>query len=176
MHNFGNARAHGVAMRPNLGSFADDGTVDMVDHPTAIPDQTGRVGKEAVGAGALPLRVARREMLADVALAGGTEQRVGDCVEDDVRVAMAGEASVMRDLDSAHHDRPIAGKGMDIEPQAGAGNQAGAEPLFGAGEIADLGDLVQRFIAFDADDTHQGGPGERRIVREAFGCLGSMGI
>ena len=55
-------------------------------------EQTDRMGEEQVGRRAFPLRVRRREMLADVAEARGAEQGVGDRVEDDVGVAVAGEA------------------------------------------------------------------------------------
>jgi hypothetical protein len=40
-------------------------------------------------------------MFTDIAQARRTEQGIGDCVEDDVRVAVAGEAAFVRHLDAA---------------------------------------------------------------------------
>ena len=57
--------------------------------PPAVADQLGGVGEETIRGGASPLRVGRREMLADIAEPGGAEQGVGDGVEHDVGVAVA---------------------------------------------------------------------------------------
>ena len=42
---------------------------------------------------------------------------------------------LMRDFDPAEHDRAFAGKGVDVEPHAGARDQASGEPLLGAVEV-----------------------------------------
>jgi 2-C-methyl-D-erythritol 4-phosphate cytidylyltransferase/2-C-methyl-D-erythritol 2,4-cyclodiphosphate synthase len=70
----------------------------MVDDPAAVADEAGCVGEEQVRGSALPLRIGRREMLANVAEAGSSQQGVGDRVEDDVGVAVAGEAVDRRDM------------------------------------------------------------------------------
>ena len=57
--------------------------------------------------------------------AGGAKQGIGDRVEDDVRVAMAGKATIVRNGDAAEHDRPFAGEGVDIEAHAGARDRSG---------------------------------------------------
>ena len=80
-------------MGADLRLLGDNRAIDMVDDPAAISDQLRRVGEEAVGRRAAPLRVRRREMLADVAQPGRPEQRIGDRVEDDVGVAVAGQAA-----------------------------------------------------------------------------------
>jgi hypothetical protein len=76
-------------MGPDPRRLADDRQVDMVDPPAARLDQAARMFEEQRGGGATPLRVARREVIADIALADRPEQSVGEGVEDDVGVAVA---------------------------------------------------------------------------------------
>ena len=59
-------------------------------------------------------------MLADIPQRGGAEQGVGNRVKRDICVAMAGQASRVRDRRTAEHDRPFAGKAVNIESEAGA--------------------------------------------------------
>jgi hypothetical protein len=80
----------------------------MIDDGSAIAHQLCGVGQEQAGARAFPLRVRRGEVLADVAETRRAEDRVGDRVKDDVRVAVAGEAAGMRHGDTAEHDRTFA--------------------------------------------------------------------
>ena len=49
--------------------------------------------------------VVAREQAAEVALPGGAEQRVGDGVEDDVAVGVAGERRCAVDRDAAEAER-----------------------------------------------------------------------
>ena len=90
------------------------------------------MGQENAAVGALPLRIGGREMLADIAQAGGAEQCIGDGVEHDVGIAVAGETAIMRDGNPAHHDRPFAGKGVDVEAHAGRGDQPRAGQIASA--------------------------------------------
>ena len=71
--------------------LANDRAIDMVDHPPTLADQPRGMGQEQVGRSAFPLRIGGREMLADVTKSGGSEQRVGDRVNNDIGVAVAGE-------------------------------------------------------------------------------------
>ena len=151
-------------MRPDLWLLANDGAIDMVDQPAGITDRGRRVNQEQIGSGALPLRVGWREMLADVAEPGGAEQRVGDRMEDDVGIAVAGQAAVVGDGDAAHNDRPVAGEGMDIEPHAGARDEARLEHLLGALEIGLAGQFLQRCIAGHRGDGEAVGAGDRSLV------------
>ena len=64
---------------------------------------------------------------------------------------------VVRNCDSAEHDRAIAGKGVDVEAHAGARSQPSGQPLLGAREIGGGGELVERGIALDGGDAHAGG-------------------
>jgi len=88
-------------MRADLRRLRDDSTIHMVDNCSARTQQLDRMSKEQRGIGAFPPRLRRREMFTDIAQARRTEQGIGDCVEDDVRVAVAGEAAFVRHLDAA---------------------------------------------------------------------------
>ena len=104
------------------------------------------------------------EMLADVAEAGCTQQSVGDGVEDDVGIAVTGEAALMCDLHSAEHDRSRASEGVDVEAHARSGRQPAGEPLLGAIEVGLDGELLQRRIAVDGGDFHPGRAKHRSFV------------
>ena len=62
-------------------------------------------------------------MLANVSEPGCAENGVGDGVKDDVRVAVTGKASRMRNGDTAEHDRAVAFECVNVEPHAGARHQ-----------------------------------------------------
>src|SRR3546814_11708081 len=76
-------------MRANFRRFGNDGQVDMVDPPAARRDAFAGEGEEAVRRRAAPLRIARREMVADVAVGKGAEDRVGQRLKRDIGIAMA---------------------------------------------------------------------------------------
>ena len=80
-------------MRADLRLLGNDRAIDMVDDRALRAQQIDRMVQESDRRRAFPLRVGRREMLADVAEAGGAEQGVGDRVEHDVGVAVAGKAA-----------------------------------------------------------------------------------
>ena len=104
-------------------------------------------------------------MLADVAQPRGAQQRIGDRMEDDVRVAMPGEAALMRDLDSAEHDRPLANEGMDVKSHARARREPTSEPLLGPLEVRGERDLLEHWVTLDSGDLHARGAEHRRLVR-----------
>src|SRR3546814_11169950 len=76
-------------MRANFRRFGNDGQVDMVDPPAARRDAFAGEGEEAVRRRAAPLRIARREMVADVAVGKAAKDRVGQRVKRDIGIAMA---------------------------------------------------------------------------------------
>ena len=61
--------------------MVDDAAAFAAPAPTAC-------GQKAVGGGAAPLRIAGREMHADIAVREGAEERVGQRVQDHVAVRM----------------------------------------------------------------------------------------
>ena len=76
---------------------------------------------EAARRRAAPLRVARREVLADVARAGRAEHRVDHRVQRDVGVAVPGEAAVVRRSCTPHsHSSSPSAEAVHVEAGAGA--------------------------------------------------------
>src|SRR5262249_45181317 len=75
--DLGDPGAHGVAMRANARRLAHDSDVEMGNAPATRLDPLDREGKEAVGRSAAPLRIARREVHADVAFAERAQNGIG---------------------------------------------------------------------------------------------------
>lgn len=113
-------------MRSNLRRFRNDCTIHMIDDCSPGAKEPGRMSQKQRRVGALPARIGRREMFADVAKAGRAQERIGQRMKDDVGIAVAGEPAAVRDFDAAEHDRAFTGKGMDIKAHAGPGAEAAA--------------------------------------------------
>jgi hypothetical protein len=136
----------------------------MVDDGSARAEQPNGMGEEAIRRHALPYRIRRREMLADVAETGGAEQRVRDCVKHDVGVAVPGKTAAVRHLDAAEHDRSFTGEGMDVEAHARSRRKPASEPLLGAVEVRRESQLFERGVAFDRRNLHAGGAKDGRFI------------
>src|SRR3546814_13623798 len=93
--------------------LADDGHVDMVDAAAALFDQRACMLRNARGGGAAPLRIAGREMVADIAFADRAEQGIGAGMEDHIGVAMPGQAFVVQAQQSAQ-DRKRVRSGKSV--------------------------------------------------------------
>src|SRR3546814_5965769 len=81
---------------------------------SARGDAVGGKGEEAMRGGAAPLRVARREMVADIAIGERAENRIGDRMERDVGIAMALQSMTMGDFDPTDPQRPARPKAGDV--------------------------------------------------------------
>ena len=84
------------------------------------------------------MRVARREMDADIAVAQGPEQRVGERVQDDVAVGMGRDAALVRNAHAAEPDVIAGRESVHVESGADARDKEGraaAEAALGLGEI-----------------------------------------
>lgn len=62
----------------------------MIDDGSSSTQQFGRMGKENRRVRVLPAQIRRREMFADITQAGGAQKGIGDCVKNDVGIAVAG--------------------------------------------------------------------------------------
>ena len=118
----------------------------MGDPPAGLLDEAARVLEEQRRGRAAPLRVRRREMIADVAGAERAQNRVGQRVEGDVGIAVAGKALVVRDMDAAEPELPAGGESMDVEAEADARAE---QRRLGAQEVGLEGQLFERRVAFD---------------------------
>jgi hypothetical protein len=88
---------------------------------------------------------------ADIAFDRGAQKRVGDGMEDDVGIAVAGETLVMRHLDTAHHDRSFAGKGVDIEAHSGPHCHPRGLKRFRPLPVGWASELVEHRVSVDGD-------------------------
>jgi hypothetical protein len=103
-------------------------------------------------------------MSADVAEPGGAEQSIGDRVKDDVGVAVARKAVAMRHCNPAEYYRTVAGKGVDVEAQAGARYQPGGQQVLGLRPIRGRRQLLQRRVAGDGGNAHACCAHDHRLV------------
>jgi hypothetical protein len=61
------------------------------------------------------LRIARREMPADITQRSRTQQGIAQRMQHDVAVRVSRQPRVMRDLDTTEHQSPAGLKGMGID-------------------------------------------------------------
>ena len=92
-----------------------------IDHAPAVAVQAReRFTEEEGGVGAAQRGSVVGVGVADVAEAGGAEQGVGDGVQHDVGVAVAGEAARMLDADAAEQERPAGFEPVGVVSDADA--------------------------------------------------------
>src|SRR3546814_15616311 len=84
--------------------------------------------QEERGTGTTPLRIRGWEMLADIACAQRSQNRIGQGVQPDIRVGMAEQALVMRYHDAAQGHMVAGTEAMHVE--------AGADPQFALGRCS----------------------------------------
>jgi hypothetical protein len=92
---------HSASVRANLRHFAYNCDIDMGELTAPFLRQPKRLPQEYFGCGALPLRVAWREVAADVPSGDGAEDGVRHCVHGDVCVRMASKSLIMGDINAA---------------------------------------------------------------------------
>src|SRR5207249_3748321 len=87
--------------------------------PAAFRQSSG-MPQEYQAVASFPARICVREMHPDIAQRGGAENRVRDCVRENVGVGMPFEAEFTRDRDAAEDQRPVGREAMDIPAQPGS--------------------------------------------------------
>ncbi len=176
VHDLGDFRADGVAMRADLGTFADQGGVDMGDAAAARGDAFHGVAQEQVGRGAAPLRIARREMRADVAVGDGAEHGVGDRVQQHVGVRMADQPVIVRHLHAAEPDMVALAEGVDIKTLARADvRQIVEHSGFGAQKILTCGQLDVVGFAGEDENAMAGPFRHGGVVGQFAAAVGAHG-
>ena len=75
-------------MRADAWRLGKHGHVDIADRGRRAPDPSRRILEEKPRGRALPLGVGRREVLADVAVADGAQQSVGQCMQHDIGIGV----------------------------------------------------------------------------------------
>ena len=156
-------------MGADLRPLAQDRRIEVVDHAAGLPDLLHREGEEAVGGGAPPALVGRREVGADVAIGERAEYRIGEGMEHDVGVGMADEAARMGDLDATEGYPVARSEGVDVVADAdahvagGKGGLGGQAPV-GIGEILRRGELHVAGFARHGDHGDAGPFGHGGVV------------
>jgi hypothetical protein len=105
LQQLGQAAAHGLDVGRQLGRLRDHRAVDVDRPPAGLPHRRQRARQQHHGIGAGELGGGVGEMAADVAQAGGAEQRVGDGVRQRVGIRMAQQAVAVRDAHAAEDQR-----------------------------------------------------------------------
>ena len=104
--------------RRQLRALGDDRRIDVVDGEAALTQQAERFVRQGQAGGVLPLRVVRWKVGADVAGAGGAQQRVDDRVQQDVGVGVAGQPGLALKRDAAEDERPPGLEAVDVVADA----------------------------------------------------------
>jgi len=105
--------------------ICSDGLTDMVDDRAILDaverhrDNLDRLTKQLDTRRAFPLRIGVGKMPADVAGAGGAQNRVGNGVTDRVGVGMSRETALERDRDASENQRPAFDEPMQVVDQQG---------------------------------------------------------
>ena len=105
-------------MGRNLRGLAQDRHVDVGDAAAQRLHAVQRILQEDTRARAAPGRVARGKVLADVAVADGAEDRIGQRVERHIRVRVALEALGVGNADPAQPDMIAGCEGVHVKAAA----------------------------------------------------------
>ena len=152
---------------PILGRSQISVTSTWAMLPPAAATSRGGMAEEAMRRRAAPLRIAGREMQADIAGAERAQDRVGERVEPDIGIGMADQAALMRELDAAEPDAVAGAEGVDVEALAGADvARLRREPALGLVQILGRRHLEIRLAAGDEAHGEAGALGDRGVVGE----------
>ena len=161
-------RAHGVAIRADFWPLADKRDVHMRDARAGVSRQFCGVTQKRLGLSAFPLRVARREMGADIAFSQRAEDGVHQRVPSRVGVGMADQALVVRDAHSAKRDIVARAETVRIKAGTHACGARSAQQCFEHYEILWIGVFHKARIGLDKNRRHAARVGDAEIVSEAF--------
>jgi hypothetical protein len=99
----------------------------MGDAPAARLYALDRKSKKSIRGGAAPLRITRRKVHADVALAQRTQDRIDQRMQHHVGIGMTGDAVIVRDPHAAEPDMIAFDELVHIEAEAGANIRKGRD-------------------------------------------------
>ena len=132
-------------MGADLGRLADQGKVDIGDGITGRAHEADHVFEKLPRTRAAPLRIAGREVSADIPVPDRAKHGVGDGVERNISVGMTGQPLVMRDLHSAQPQFFARFETVNVETLSDAESGACGHVL----EILGKGDFFQPFVTID---------------------------
>jgi len=112
LQQFGEPTPESVAKRENSRSLGHDHAVKIDQLKTGETDSPNGGGQHFARILAFVGRIGIGKELSDVAEPGGSEQRVGHGVEEDIGVTVARQVLGVRDIDTAKSQRAAVDKPM----------------------------------------------------------------
>ena len=88
-HSPGDVFFHLLNMRPQFRALGNHGHIDIADPVARLPYPLGNDLKQLQAVRPLVLGVRVRKVLANVPQSGGTQQSIGHCVKQHIRIGMA---------------------------------------------------------------------------------------
>jgi hypothetical protein len=116
--------AHGDQVGGEPGGFGDDLAVRLGQGETTLADEIMRRPEQLHGVRVLPPRVGVGKELADVAGAGGAEDRIGEGVRHRVGIRVPDEAVGVRHGDATEDERAPRDEAMGVVADPDAGHAA----------------------------------------------------
>ena len=118
--------AHLLAIRRDLRLLADEHAVRIDQPPPGLADLAVSLTEEVERRRPAERLLARREERADVAEAGGSEERIDQRMRKHIAVRMAGKATRMFERDASEHERrtDVERVRVDSDPDAVAHRSA----------------------------------------------------
>ena len=158
-------------MRADARLLAYDGDIGMRDHAATTRNKARCMTQEDGTFRTLPLHVRRRKMLANIALANGTQNGIGKRMHSHIRIRMALQAHIVRHFNATQNDMISRLKGVNIKSLAHANigqaiNGSAQKLAVGLSDIVHRGELaVGRFPRNDAN-TQSSMLGHRCVIRQ----------
>ena len=139
-------------MRPDLGSFANDRQIEMDDRPGSLSYQCSGMSEEPCRGCTLPLRIAGRKMMSDIARTDGSEDGIGQRVQRDIRIGMARTRAGITEV-RVGRGTPWAAPMLSMLPQAILSEMLMCGEMLPAERLHALGFL--NYLEPDADGVRQ---------------------
>ena len=105
-------------MRADLGRGQDEGGVHVGNGIARASHLLQRFGYKDGGVGPLPLGIGGRKESSDIARGDRAQQRIGQRVEQDIAIGMAGQALIVRQKNAADLERNAGAKLVGIPTKA----------------------------------------------------------
>jgi hypothetical protein len=117
---FGEHFAHLGEMRAKLRALKDHNGVDVLDGKVPFVKKLANVFEKVKAVRAFPLGIAIWEMRANVAEAGGAEERIANGVREDVAVGMPDRPFAEGNYDAADDEIAASGEAMQVVANSAA--------------------------------------------------------
>ena len=165
-HDAGEFGLHRCGVWTDFRAFADDGYVAVAQGPAVLCRKFDGVGQKDVAGRTLPLRIAGREMAADIAKGKRAVDRIGQGVHADIGIGMAQQRLAMRNLYPTQPDVIPVRKGVDVIAIAQSDIHASPfQDRLGPREILRVGQFQIVLVALDDGHRQARTPRHLDIIR-----------